>query len=112
MKTYRQLVFAFAILCSVCGPASAAVRIKDITHIEGVRANQLYGLGLVIGLDARDVLPAEAVSLVQACLAEEVAQETLLDGTNGRRQLLRIEPLEIGGAVNGCLIMLLEGHRG
>ena len=31
-------------------PASAAVRVKDIARIEGVRDNQLIGYGLVVGL--------------------------------------------------------------
>lgn len=33
----------------VAGPAGAA-RIKDITDVEGVRPNQLYGYGIVVGL--------------------------------------------------------------
>src|SRR5258708_955606 len=32
-------------------PARAQVRIKDITDLEGARSNQLYGFGLVVGLD-------------------------------------------------------------
>lgn len=36
----------------VCAlPASAAERIKDIASVAGVRANQLVGYGLVVGLD-------------------------------------------------------------
>src|SRR6266404_3376665 len=31
--------------------SAAGVRIKDITDFEGARSNQLYGLGLVVGLD-------------------------------------------------------------
>jgi flagellar P-ring protein precursor FlgI len=32
-------------------PSAQATRIKDISHIEGVRPNQLIGYGLVVGLD-------------------------------------------------------------
>jgi flagellar P-ring protein precursor FlgI len=32
-------------------PASAQVRVKDIADVEGVRANQLVGYGLVVGLN-------------------------------------------------------------
>jgi flagellar P-ring protein precursor FlgI len=32
-------------------PARAGVRIKDITEFEGARSNQIYGLGLVVGLN-------------------------------------------------------------
>src|SRR5439155_1480768 len=31
--------------------AHAQVRVKDITEVAGARANQLYGFGLVVGLD-------------------------------------------------------------
>ena len=40
------------LLCAflLCAPASAAVRIKDIISVKGVRDNQLVGYGLVVGL--------------------------------------------------------------
>lgn len=40
---------ALACLAALSLPAEAA-RIKDITSIEGIRSNQLYGFGLVFGL--------------------------------------------------------------
>ena len=40
----------FALLLLSCGQASAAVRIKDITSLRGLRENQLIGYGLVVGL--------------------------------------------------------------
>jgi flagellar P-ring protein precursor FlgI len=39
-----------ALLLVAGPPARAQVRIKDITDVEGVRANQLIGYGLVVGL--------------------------------------------------------------
>jgi flagellar P-ring protein precursor FlgI len=39
------------LLCLVCSPAAAQVRIKDIADMEGVRSNQLIGYGLVVGLN-------------------------------------------------------------
>lgn len=38
---------------AICLPAQAQqrVRVKDLTSIAGVRANQIYGYGLVVGLD-------------------------------------------------------------
>lgn len=46
----RRLLLSVALtFCS--GLAVAEVRIKDIVHFEGVRANQLIGYGLVVGLD-------------------------------------------------------------
>src|SRR5581483_5554047 len=42
---------AVAVLVLFTAPASAQVRIKDITDVAGVRSNQLFGFGLVVGLD-------------------------------------------------------------
>lgn len=45
---------AFLVVAGVvvfAAPASAQVRIKDITDVAGVRGNQLFGFGLVVGLD-------------------------------------------------------------
>lgn len=41
-----------AMMCLVCAPALAAVRIKDITFARGVRDYQLVGYGLVVGLQS------------------------------------------------------------
>jgi flagellar P-ring protein precursor FlgI len=46
----RGLMLAL-MLCSLGPPALAAARIKDIVSVQGVRANQLVGYGLVIGLN-------------------------------------------------------------
>jgi len=52
--THRRILVAFIILAAVCGCATTALavesRIKDIARIKDVRSNQLYGVGLVIGL--------------------------------------------------------------
>lgn len=51
------LVQAMVILCVlmtlglIANAASAQVRIKDVASVAGVRANQLLGYGLVVGLD-------------------------------------------------------------
>lgn len=57
-KTMRPLSMVLAVLLAVSlGPVRAfaaeqpTVRIKDITRVEGVRDNQLVGLGLVVGLN-------------------------------------------------------------
>ncbi len=42
---------AIAVHLVLAPGAVAQVRIKDVVDVEGVRANQLYGLGLVVGLD-------------------------------------------------------------
>ncbi|WP_232069796.1 flagellar basal body P-ring protein FlgI [Gemmata massiliana] len=47
---YRLLIAAATALV-VTSQASAQVRIKDITDVSGARGNQLFGFGLVVGLD-------------------------------------------------------------
>ncbi len=47
----RGALLALALACVLAAaPAARAARIKDITAIEGIRSNQLYGFGLVFGL--------------------------------------------------------------
>lgn len=45
----RLTVLATLLVLSTCATARAA-RVKDITTVKGVRGNQLYGFGLVVGL--------------------------------------------------------------
>ena len=47
----RLAALAAAVLTLLCAPAGAQTRIKDIISVQGVRANQLVGYGLVIGLN-------------------------------------------------------------
>ncbi len=43
-------IAAGLLAAAVAWPAAAAVRVKDLVRIEGVRRNQLIGYGLVVGL--------------------------------------------------------------
>jgi flagellar P-ring protein precursor FlgI len=51
-QVMRALLAGCALLCAWgWGPGAAeAVRIKDLAHVQGVRANKLIGYGLVVGL--------------------------------------------------------------
>lgn len=42
---------ALLLVALAAGPAAAQVRIKDVTDVAGARGNQLFGFGLVVGLD-------------------------------------------------------------
>lgn len=44
-------VFAIGLVPGTASADSAVTRIKDISKVQGVRANQLMGYGLVVGLD-------------------------------------------------------------
>ncbi|HUO81173.1 MAG TPA: flagellar basal body P-ring protein FlgI [Steroidobacteraceae bacterium] len=55
MNGFWHRIGALALGLAVAGSASggaAAQRIKDLATVEGVRANQLIGYGLVVGLDS------------------------------------------------------------
>jgi flagellar P-ring protein precursor FlgI len=51
MRGLVRLVLAAAALALIAQPAAARSRIKDIVTFEGVRDNQLTGVGLVVGLN-------------------------------------------------------------
>ncbi|MBW1635214.1 MAG: flagellar basal body P-ring protein FlgI, partial [Deltaproteobacteria bacterium] len=50
MKLLFSILFTLTLVCGFPVKKSAAVRIKDIAQIHGVRTNQLIGYGLVTGL--------------------------------------------------------------
>ena len=54
----RRIALA-AVACLLGWQAHAATRIKDIIPVQGVRANQLVGYGLVIGLNGTGDTPAQ-----------------------------------------------------
>ena len=71
-------------LCLFCFHADAAVRIKDISTLQGVRDNQLVGYGLVVGLSSTgDTLRNSTFT--------EQSIESMLDrmGVNVRNTTLR-----------------------
>ncbi len=51
MNIPMRLVLCFSLMGVLSTVAEAAVRIKDITTVRGARGNQLYGVGLVVGLN-------------------------------------------------------------
>jgi flagellar P-ring protein precursor FlgI len=44
-------LIAFMLALALCLPSVAAVRIKEVAAVQGVRSNPLVGYGLVVGLD-------------------------------------------------------------
>jgi flagellar P-ring protein precursor FlgI len=70
-------------LLAVSG-ADAAMRIKDITGVQGVRANQLIGYGLVVGLNGTGDSPRNVPFMAQSL-------QSMLDqmGVNVRNMNLR-----------------------
>ncbi len=50
-RAVLALGLAFAAAALVISPLARADRLRDIASVQGVRANQLIGYGLVVGLD-------------------------------------------------------------
>ena len=84
MNKARRIIF-FAILIVNCVSASAAVRIKDITNLQGVRENQLVGYGLVVGLQGTGDTLANAIFTGQSLqsMLDRMGVNTRNSGTNG-----------------------------
>ena len=51
LRFAKNCIAILVATCVVLSAATAAVRIKDIADVEGVRDNQLVGYGLVVGLN-------------------------------------------------------------
>ena len=65
-RTINLLVIAAAMLLLIFAGSARAERIKDIAMIEGARANQLIGFGLVVGLDGTGDQVIQAPFTLQA----------------------------------------------
>lgn len=62
------LLLGVAIAASAADGAAATQRIKDLAVVEGVRANQLIGYGLVVGLDGSGDQTTQAPFTTQSLL--------------------------------------------
>ncbi len=48
---FRSLLFIIVVFCFLSPAVGLSARIKDITSIKGIRTNQLFGYGLIVGLN-------------------------------------------------------------
>ena len=60
------LVFLLGLMSMMNVPATASVRIKDITTLQGVRENQIVGYGLVVGLQGSGDTLANSIFTAQS----------------------------------------------
>jgi flagellar P-ring protein FlgI len=82
LRILSTLVLGAAVLLTVATSARAE-RIKDLVSIQGVRANQLIGYGIVVGLDGTGDQTTQTPFTVQS-IASMLAQMgvNLPPGTN------------------------------
>lgn len=65
----RRAIALLAISLMLVTPFAQAERIKDISNIQGVRANQLIGYGLVVGLDGTGDMTTQTPFTVQSIIS-------------------------------------------
>ncbi len=80
----RCLMLSVACVIALTAIGRAEVRVKDITTVEGVRANKLYGLGLVVGLNGTGGRSGSTQQVAIEMLAKlesnaKLARQSLLD---------------------------------
>ncbi len=89
MRNFLPLLVLLAV--AAVAPAREEVRIKDLTDFEGARNNQLYGFGLVVGLDgsgSRSLFTQQvAVDMLQkvnvtATIFSQVPSDNVIRSTN------------------------------
>ena len=73
-------------IIALAAPAHAGARIKDITDLEGARNNQLYGFGLVVGLNgtggrSRFTQQVAVDMMIRLCVVTKIAFQQLTDNT-------------------------------
>jgi flagellar P-ring protein precursor FlgI len=51
MRARSVLCLAVALCAALAAPAAAQVRVKDVVRVQGVRENNIYGYGIVMGLN-------------------------------------------------------------
>jgi len=81
---FLRTTLILASVCALAVPCRAEVRIKDITEIQGARPNQLYGLGLVVGLNGTGgrslATQQQAIDMLRKLeVTTKLARQSLLD---------------------------------
>ena len=66
MIRWFQLLAAAALMCALQPRLAHAERVKDLASVAGVRANQLVGYGLVVGLDGTGDQTTQAPFTIQS----------------------------------------------
>ncbi len=89
MEVRNKLVVFFLMVVCLLSPAmllAQEVRLKDMVQIRGVRTNQVYGLGLVIGLNGsgdskKSMATNRAAASMLSRLGMQLKEEEVVSGT-------------------------------
>ena len=93
--TSFKIVGVAIILLGLCLPIAKADRLKDLTSIAGVRANQLVGYGLVVGLpgtgDGNSPLTLQSMQAMISQFGVTTNSATSLNGKNSAAVIVTAE---------------------
>ena len=94
MTSFRILSAAMVLL-ALCLPIAKADRLKDLTSIAGVRANQLVGYGIVVGLpgtgDGNSPLTLQSMQAMISQFGVTTNSTTSLNGKNSAAVIITAE---------------------
>ena len=94
MTSFRILSAAIVLL-GLCSPIAKADRLKDLTSIAGVRANQLVGYGIVVGLpgtgDGNSPLTLQSMQAMISQFGVTTNSATSLNGKNSAAVIITAE---------------------
>ena len=94
MTSFRILSAAIVLL-GLCLPIAKADRLKDLTSIAGVRANQLVGYGIVVGLpgtgDGNSPLTLQSMQAMISQFGVTTNSTTSLNGKNSAAVIITAE---------------------
>ena len=94
MTSFR-ILSAATVLLGLCLPIAKADRLKDLTSIAGVRANQLVGYGIVVGLpgtgDGNSPLTLQSMQAMISQFGVTTNSTTSLNGKNSAAVIITAE---------------------
>ena len=100
MSRLSQLFTALLVASlALTAPFAHAERIKDISNIQGVRANQLIGYGLVVGLDGTGDMTTQTPFTVQSIKNMMSQMGMTLDGNSSSLQLKNVAAVMVTGSL-------------
>ena len=93
--TCFRILSAATVLLGLCLPIAKADRLKDLTSIAGVRANQLVGYGIVVGLpgtgDGNSPLTLQSMQAMISQFGVTTNSTTSLNGKNSAAVIITAE---------------------
>ena len=93
--TSFKILSAATVLLGLCLPIAKADRLKDLTSIAGVRANQLVGYGIVVGLpgtgDGNSPLTLQSMQAMISQFGVTTNSATSLNGKNSAAVIITAE---------------------